>query len=95
MKTDINANHKAQKRYDLWNHVCKCHECKPTENHEKLIKEVVSQLIKKGLGNVLKFHNEKSGGRGLLDPMIANGYEFCDIGRLFFAAYKEWDVGSD
>lgn len=81
---------KSQKRHLLWAHVCKCLKCQPTTAHETLIKDVVSELVKKGQGQVLKFHNEQSGGRGILDPLIPNGYEFCDIGRLLFAAYNEW-----
>lgn len=86
------AEFKALKRQLLWVHVCKCLKCQPTLYHDKVIKEIISEFIKKGQGQVLKFHNEQSGGRGLLDPIIPNGFDFCDVGRLLFAAYNEWSV---
>jgi len=89
---NLNSVHKSQKRYDLWLHVCKCLECEPTVNHEKMIKEVISTLTQQGYGHILKFHNESSGGRGLLDPLIPEGFKFCSTGKLFHAAYKEWDL---
>jgi hypothetical protein len=83
---------KQQKRLALWRHVCDCFQCTPTSRHQEIVDQVVEQLYLKGFSDVLDYHNQQSHGRGLLDPIIPEGYNFCETGLLFLAAYKEWDI---
>jgi len=80
------------KQYALWKHVCGCFECEATQYHHDVIDQVMEKMRHKGLDRILSYHDEQSRGRGLLDPLIPDGYQFCPTGKLFYAAYQEWSI---